>query len=223
MSDRRTFLDAVGEAIAAFPDNRICHLLDRDQLTMPDYHALLRMLFHQTWEGPGTFALAGAHCDPRHEEARAYLIHHADEEKHHYQWVISDLRATGDCGPDPRESMPHPACQAYVAFNWFVAIRAPVARLAIAAVLEGIGGRHGSTYGRRLCQSLALRRDQASFFVSHGELDVGHVEEVLATIDTCDLSARDWTWMAHAARTAGVLYRRMYDEARPVESEASKP
>lgn len=215
MSDRRSFIDAVGEAIAAFPENRICRRLDEGRLEMADYHALLRMLFHQTWEGPATFALAGAHCDPRHERARAYLIHHADEEKLHYQWVINDLRATGDVGPDPRTTLPAPACQAYVAFNWFVATRAPIARLAIAAVLEGISARHGTTYGRRLCEALRLGREQASFFVSHGELDVGHVEEVLAVIDDCELEPREWDWMAHAARTAGVLYRRMYEEARP--------
>ncbi len=213
MSDRTTFQQAVAEAVASFPANAMCRRLDAGDFAMQDYRRLLRTLFHQTFEGPATFALAGFHCPLRHEAARAYLMKHAEEEKHHYEWLISDLRNVGDDGPDPRSTFPGPATAAYVAFNVYCALREPVARLAIAAVLEGIGGRHGTTYGRRLATTLGLTRAQASFFLSHGELDVGHVEEVLATIDACDLGPRDWAFMAHAARTAGALYNGMYDEA----------
>lgn len=213
MSDRRTFHEAVATAIAAFPDNGICRRVDAGTLERGDYHALLRTLFHQTWEGPATFALAGFHIDPRHTEARAYLMHHAEEEKEHWRWVINDLRATGDDGPDPRESFPCVATQAYVAFNVYVATRAPLARLGIAAVLEGIGGRWGGDYGGRLCRGLSLTRAQASFFLSHGELDKGHVEDIFGVLDRTTLTERDWAWMVHAARTAGVLYRGLYDAA----------
>jgi hypothetical protein len=213
MSDRATFRAAVAEAVAAFPDNAICRRIEAGTVAMADYHALLRTLFHQTFEGPATFALAGFQCDPRHVEARAYLMHHAEEEKEHWRWVVNDLRATGDTGPDPRSTFPGPATQSYVAFNVYTAIRSPIARLGIAAVLEGIGGRWGGEYGGRLCQVLGLKRDQASFFLSHGELDKGHSEEVFRVIDGCELTAGDWRWLAHAARTAGVLYRAMYDAA----------
>jgi hypothetical protein len=216
MTDRATFRQAVADAVAAFPDNALCRRLDAGVITRADYHALLRTLFHQTFEGPATFALAGFHCDPRHVEARAYLMHHAEEEKEHWRWVINDLRASGDEGPDPRETFPGPATQAYVAFNVYTAVRAPVARLGIAAVLEGIGGRWGGEYGGRLCRSLGLGREQASFFLSHGELDKGHVEEVFGVIDRADLGPQDWAWLAHAARTAGALYRGMYDAAGDV-------
>lgn len=220
MSDRRIFHDAVAQAVAGFADNAMFRRLDAGTLERADYHALLRTLFHQTYEGPSTFALAAFHCDPRHVEARAYLMRHADEEKDHWRWLLSDLRKSGDDGPDPRDGFPSPATQAYVAFNVYTAIRAPIARLGIAAVLEGIGGRYGGDYGRRLCAALGLERSQATFFLSHGELDRGHVEEVFSVIDTCELTARDWAWLTHAARTAGVLYRRMYDEARPTTSDA---
>ncbi len=213
MSDRRAFHQAVAEAVASFPRNAMCRRLDEGVIEMADYHRLLRTLFHQTFEGPGTFALAAAHCDLRFEAARAYLMKHADEEKENYKWVIADLRNTGDTGPDPRSTFPGPSTQAYVAFNVYCALRQPIARLAIAAVLEGIGGTHGTTYGRRLCQALQLTPKQATFFLSHGELDVGHVEEVFEVIDGCDLGPRAWAFMAHAARTAGVLYNRLYDEA----------
>ncbi len=210
---REGFREAVAAAVAAFPDNEMCRRLDHGALEMGDYHALLLTLFHQTFEGPGTFALAGFHCPTRFEGARKYLVHHAEEEQEHYLWVIDDLRATGYEGPDPRGTFPCPETQAYVAFNVYTATRHPVARLAIAAVLEGIGGRWGTQYGTRLLQALHLQKRQAKFFLAHGELDKGHVEEVFEVIDGCELTPLEWAWMGHAARTAGALYRAMYDAA----------
>lgn len=213
MTPRETFLEVMEAAVAAFPDNRLCRKLDAGALTLADYQSLLRMLFHQTFEGPSTFALAAAHCAPRHQQARDYLIAHAEEEKSHWQWVINDLRATGDHGPDPRTQFAEPACAAYVAFNVYTAIRQPLARLGIAAVLEGIGAVHGTNYGQRLVTSLRLDRAHASFFLSHGALDIGHVQDVMAVIEASEPTAAEWAWLAHAARVGGLMYRRMYDEA----------
>jgi long-chain acyl-CoA synthetase len=213
MTPRESFLQVMEAAVAAFPDNRLCRKLDAGALTLADYQSLLRMLFHQTFEGPSTFALAAAHCAPRHQQARDYLIAHAEEEKSHWQWVINDLRATGDHGPDPRTLFAEPACAAYVAFNVYTAIRQPLARLGIAAVLEGIGAVHGTTYGQRLVTSLRLDRAHASFFLSHGALDVGHVQDVMSVIESSEPTAAEWAWLAHAARVGGLMYRRMYDEA----------
>jgi len=214
-ADRAAFVRCVEEAVATFPENALCRRVDAGLITMADYHAILLMIFHQTFEGPSTFALAGAHCPPAHAEARDYLLHHADEEKSHWQWVISDLRNTGYEGPDPRELFPRPACQAYVAFNVYTAMRAPLARLAIATVLEGIGANFGKRYAMRVCQALELKPNQALFFYGHGDTDVGHSADLLRVIDNCALTSHDWAWMCHAAKTAGVLYRAMYEEAIP--------
>lgn len=213
MSDRENFLEVVQQAVECFPRNRMCSKLDEEKFSMGDYHAILLMIFHQTFEGPSTFALAGAHCSPTLHEARDYLLHHADEEKSHWEWVINDLRNTGYTGADPRSLFPKPACQAYIAFNVYTAIRMPLARLAIAATLESIGANYGKKYAGRLCQNLALKPAQATFFYGHGDTDIGHTAEILALLDKQQLKQSDWDWMCHAARTAGQLYTAMYDEA----------
>lgn len=213
MSTPERFMETVQAAVDRFPGNRMCARLDAGAFTMPDYHAILLMIFHQTFEGPSTFALAGAHCAPRRHEVRDYLLHHADEEKAHWQWVINDLRRTGYAGPDPRDLFPQPACQAYIAFNVYTALRNPMARLAIAATLESIGATHGKNYATRLCRHLALEPAQASFFFGHGDTDVGHTADILGVLSAQDLDEEDWDWMCHAARTSGALYTAMYDEA----------
>ena len=221
MREKQAFRAAVEAAVAGFPENAVCQALDAETFEMEDYHRLLLTLFHQTFEGPGTFALAGFQAPMRFETARHYLMHHAEEESEHWRWVINDLKRTGYTGPDPRQTYPSPETQAYVAFNVYTATRHPIARLAIAAVLEGIGGRWGTPYGRLLIGQLGLKRTQASFFLSHGELDKGHVEEVFGVIDTCELTPAEWGWMAHAARTAGALYRGLYDSAGRVAERRS--
>lgn len=205
------FVEAVEEAIATFPSNQLCRRVDAGALNMTHYHAILTTIFHQTYNGPYTFARAAVNCSWRHEAAKDYLLRHAEEERTHWRWVLDDLAATGYEGPSPRHSHPHPTCQAYLGLNYFVAEEMPVARLAIAAVLEGIGARYGGAYAGRLIQHLQLGKQQTTFFASHGETDKVHIEEVHKVIDQCELTPEEWGWMAHAARTAGQFYRAMYD------------
>src|SRR5690606_29299265 len=114
-------------------------LIDSGDFFMEAYHKQLLMIFHQTFEGPSTFALASAHCSTKYHEVRDYLILHSNEERSHWQWIISDLKNTGYIGPDSRTLFPKPACQAYLAFNYYIAMRFPIGRLGTAAVLESIG------------------------------------------------------------------------------------
>lgn len=212
MNEKTRFGEMLAESVRAFPENRMCRAVDGGELTMAHYHALLRMIFHQTFQGPSTFAFAGAHVPLKYFRARDYLLHHADEEKSHWEWVINDLRKTGFDGADPRDGFPPLACQAYIAFNFYVAMKFPLGRLGIAAVLESIGANYGKTYATKLITRLQLRPDQAVFLFGHGDTDVGHSKEILEVLDECDLPEEDWRSLTHCGRTAGIMYRDMYDQ-----------
>jgi hypothetical protein len=190
----------------------ICRKVDAGAVSLSDYQRFLNMIFHQTYEAASTFALSGANCDLRRSAIRDYLITHSDEEKDHWQWVIEDLRSTGFVGPDPRSRFPYPACQRYLAFNLYVSVRMPVARLASAAFLEGMVAAHGKKYATKLCVTLGLSPEQAKFLYGHGDTDVGHTEDILRVLGEADLSSYEWAWMSHTARTAADLYKDMYDE-----------
>ncbi|MBS0367469.1 MAG: iron-containing redox enzyme family protein [Proteobacteria bacterium] len=209
------FESKVTALVEQFPTNRLMTILDQGAFTMSSYHALLLTLFHQVQNGPGTFALAGAMLPPHLWEARHYLLHHADEEKTHWQWILNDLEATGYAGSDPRETAPRPACAAYIAYNYYIALRNPIARLAIASVLEGFGARYGKLYATKLAKALSLRHDQLQFFFGHGDTDVGHTQEIFEVLGKSNLSEVDWCTMIDVAGTASALYRAMYDQAVP--------
>ena len=204
--------DTVDSAIGQFPENTVCRRVDAGDFALADYQKVLRMIFHQVHEAPFTFALAGVNCGPHQRNAKEYLLHHAEEEKSHWRWILNDLRETGSsCNPE--SLLPLPACQDYISFNYYVAMKMPIARLAIAAVLEGIGARYGGQYATRICQLLSLTPKQTQFYAGHGNTDREHILDLWRVIEDHQLSDDEWRWMNYAAETASRLYRRMYEEA----------
>ena len=208
---RAQFDDVVAEQVALFDQVRFLRRLRSGEITLADYHTVLCTLFHQTRSGPYTFAAAAVHCPWRHGAAKEYLLRHAEEERTHWRWVLDDLAATGYAGPSPLERLPHPSCEAYIAVNERIAREMPIARLAIACVLEGIGATYGTRYGKLLLETLQMAPEQASFFVSHGQTDIAHTQDLATVLDECELLPEEWRWMCHAAEVAGGLYRAMYE------------
>ncbi len=200
-------------AVERFPHNLVCRHLDEGTLTLAHYRTLLITIFHQAYCGPYTFARAGVNCSWKYAAAKEYLIQHAEEERIHWRWILDDLRVIGYDGPDLRQSPPHPTTQAYIGFNYYIAEEVPVARLAIALVLETIGAMVAGTYGRKLLATLNLQRSQATFFLNHADTDKKHIRDLASVIESCELTDEDWCWMIHAAKTAGEFYRAMYDHA----------
>lgn len=204
-------IGAIEQAVAEFETNNpILENIQNGSLKIPHYHNLLLTLFHQVWVGPGTFAVAGGQMKESMSIARDYLMHHADEEKLHWTWIISDLRKTGYSGPDPRQMLPSIATQAYLSYATFLAFRFPLGRLAMAAVLEGISGKFGGAYGKKLATLLKLRPEQLQFFLAHGELDQGHSEDIFAVLKRTNISGEDMAKMCHVAKCTEALYKNMY-------------
>lgn len=206
-----TFRDAVATEIEAFERNGLIARLDRGDVAMADYRRLLQTLFHQVRLSSTTFAMAATHLPPHLHAVRAYLFRHAHEEADHWKWIASDLEATGGY-PAQTESSPMAVpVAAYVGYNFYVATAQPLGRLAIASVLEGIGGRFGSKYARRLVQALGLRPGQMAFLMGHSESDAVHSEELKQVLVEHVHTDAEWLALSHIARTAGALYTALYD------------
>ena len=67
------------------------------------------------------------------------------------------------------------------------------------------------TRARKLVAQLRLRREQASFLLSHGTTDIAHTADLRAVIAGLDLGDGEWDEMDQAAQVAGRLYHAMYD------------
>jgi len=193
--------------------NKIIDLIDENALEMEHFHRLLNTLFHQVYNGSSSFALGGAMCDSRLFKIREYFFHHAEEEQDHWKWIIQNLRDTSFTGPDPRQKFPSFPTQAYISFAMFLASKQPVARLAMAYVLEGLSGNLGVQYGQKAATQLKLSKEQMSFFLLHGELDAGHSQDILDVLEKAPLSPYEWAYCEYAAECTLELYRNMYNYA----------
>ncbi len=191
--------------------NAIIDLIDNNEIELEHFHCLLNTLFHQVYTSSTSFALAGVMCDNRYFKIREYLFHHAEEEQDHWKWIVQNLRDTGFGGPDPREIFPSFHTQSYISFAMYLAHKQPVARLAMAFVLEGLSGQLGIEYGAKAAQQLNLSREQMSFFLLHGELDKGHSHDILDVLKYAPLTPYEWAWCEYAAECTLHLYRNMYN------------
>jgi hypothetical protein len=216
LMSHETFCNAVATQIEAFERNGLIAQLDRGDLAMVDYRRMLQTLFHQVRLSSTTFAMAATHLPPHLHAVRAYLFRHAHEEADHWRWIVSDLEATGGLAAETESSAMAVPVAAYVGYNFYIATAQPLGRLAIASVLEGIGGRFGSKYARRLVQALGLRPEQLAFLMGHSESDAVHSEELKQVLVDCVQSDAEWLALSHIAATAGALYTALYEHcSRP--------
>ena len=212
VSSYEGYVASVNSAVKSFLDgNLITEALEKGEFAMANYHALLRTIFHQVYFSSTSFSLGGAMSSRLSEPVRAYLMHHAEEEKDHWRWILNDLKATGYSGPDPVREFPNWAAQAYLSYGVFLALFNPFGRLAMAQVLEGISGTFGTKYGMRAAEILKLNKDQMQFFLAHGELDQGHSAEIADVIARESLTPAQWAELGHVAETTAHLYRQLYN------------
>jgi len=210
MATRDDFTEAVNDITMGFPENAASRRILSGEFTLSDYHYLLLSLFHTTYEGPSISALAASHCPQDYEEARQALLRHAAKSSGYWHLVLDDLERTGFQGPDPRRTFPGTEAQAYVAYNCYVALKAPVARLAITAVVDSIASNFADSYAGKLSQCLGVEPEQVHF-VHHRKDPLLDVDEVTGILDRLPMTARDWEWVVNATRTAGTLYKAIYD------------
>ncbi len=208
-----TLKKSVNNIIEEFERNSFMLAIEQNEITLSQYQQLLVRLYHQVKNSSVSFAIAGGALAARDKLASEYLIAHAEEEMTHYHWIEDDLKNTGYKGAIPSSTDIPVEVSSYIAFNFYCAHHFPYSRLAIAAVLEGISGTYGTSYGLKMAKQLDLTKEQAVFFLAHGELDKDHVEEVFETLEKSDITPRDVEHCLYAAKTAGVLYKALYAEA----------
>lgn len=205
--------ESLTTGLANFEDNRAFEALRKDQYSRTQYRNLLLMLFHQTFNGPSAFALAGGLSSPDDHEWRDYLLAHAAEEASHWKWILEDLEACGYKGEDPRLSLPPAETADYIALNYFVSLRCPPARLGIALFLESVGPRFGQTYIPMLAKQAEVDHSAMKFFASHTVTDADHEQTLVSLISNRDFEESEMKWFVFAIENAARLYKTIWDSS----------
>lgn len=157
-------------------------------LTLPEYRAFLRDLYHIVWHFCPIMAVAAARCDDGLKNIRYELYHRIEEEKGHEDWVLEDITAMGG-DVNVRAAAPSAPVQAMIGYNYYAAERVhPCSVLGMLYVLEVIA----SVYGGKVAEAIAraIGRETGAggfrFLSSHATMDAHHMAELNVLLKTID-------------------------------------
>jgi len=177
--------DASRRALEASP--RV-HAMIHKGLTLAEYRAFLRDLYHIVWHFCPIMAAAAARCDDGLRNIREELFERIEEEKGHEKWVLEDIAAVGG-DPNVQGAAPSAPVQAMIGFNYYAAERIhPCSVLGMLYVLEVVA----SVYGGKVADSIAraIGRETGAggfrFLSSHATLDADHLAKLNLLLKTID-------------------------------------
>ncbi|MBC7804372.1 MAG: iron-containing redox enzyme family protein [Candidatus Parcubacteria bacterium] len=157
-------------------------------LTLAEYRAFLRDLYHIVWHFCPIMAASAARCGDSLRSIRYELYERIEEEKGHEDWVLEDILAIGG-ETDIRTAAPSPPVQAMIGYNYYAAERVhPCSVLGMLYVLEVIA----SVYGGKVADSIAraIGRETSAggfrFLSSHATMDADHMAKLNVLLKTID-------------------------------------
>jgi pyrroloquinoline quinone (PQQ) biosynthesis protein C len=177
--------DASRRAIETLPK---VHSMMHKGLSLPEYRAFLRDLYHIVWHFCPIMAIAAARCDDRLKNIRYELYERIGEEKGHEDWVLEDIAAVGG-DVNAKSAAPSAPVQAMIGYNYYAAERVhPCSVLGMLYVLEVVA----SVYGGKVADSIAraIGRDTGAggfrFLSSHATMDADHMAQLNVLLKTID-------------------------------------
>ena len=177
--------DASRRELEALPK---VHAMIHRGLTLAEYRAFLRDLYHIVWHFCPIMAEAASRCGDEFRNVRYELYERIGEEKGHETWVLEDIEAMGGDVRGAAEAPSIPV-QAMIGFNYHAAERVhPCSVLGMLYTLEVIS----SVYGGRVSDSIARAIGRSvdaggfKFLSSHATMDMDHMAKLNRLVNTID-------------------------------------
>jgi pyrroloquinoline quinone (PQQ) biosynthesis protein C len=176
------------------------------RITREDYVAFLGQAYHHVRHTVPLLMACGARLPARLEWLRTAVGEYIEEEMGHQEWVLDDLAACGADRAQAAASAPSLATELMVSYAYDTIQRGnPVGFFGMVLVLEGTSVALATRAANVIQESLGLPRNAFSYLLSHGDLDVGHVDFFKGLMERLD-DPHDQRAVVHAARRFYVLY-----------------
>lgn len=154
------------------------------RISLPRYLAFLSQAFHHVHHTVPLLMAAASRLPSRLQWLQKDLIHYAEGELGHDEWILNDITAAGGDVAGVRASMPHPATDALVAYVYdTVGRRNPTGIFGMAFVLEGTSISLALDAADRIQHALGLPDSAFTYLRSHGQLDQQHVGDLQGILD----------------------------------------
>ncbi|AJD48001.1 carbamoylphosphate synthase large subunit [Isoalcanivorax pacificus W11-5] len=205
-----TFFDTLQTQTARARDDLlsapIIGLAMQGRASRDQYVAFLGQAYHHVKHTVPLLMACGARLPERLEWLREAIAEYIEEEYGHQEWVLNDLRACGADADAVRHSAPSLPTELMVAYVYDrIARHNPVSFFGMVHVLEGTSTALATEAAGTLESSLGLPRKAFSYLLSHGSLDLEHVEFFKTLMNRLDHDG-DRAAVVHTARVVYRLY-----------------
>lgn len=147
------------------------------QVDKETYVAFLTEAYHHVKHTVPLLMACGSRLPERLEWLREALVHYIDEEVGHQEWILNDLEALGVDKDSVRFGKPSIETELMVSYAYDVITRGnPVGFFGMVFVLENTSSTIATFAAQQIASVLSLPPNAMSYMISHGSLDVEHME-----------------------------------------------
>ena len=147
------------------------------KIDIKTYVTFLSQAYHHVRHTVPLLMACGSRLSPEYEFMKKAITEYIEEEYGHEQWILNDIE---HCGFDPEQvknSAPHFTTDMMVRYAYHQIDRKnPVGFFGMVFVLEGTSTALATQAAEALKKSLGLPNKAFSYLLSHGSLDLEHVQ-----------------------------------------------
>jgi pyrroloquinoline quinone (PQQ) biosynthesis protein C len=175
-------------------------------VTLETYRAFLSEAYHHVKHTVPLLMACGGRLPERLNWLRSAVAEYISEEIGHEEWILNDIRATGADAEAIRNGQPGMATELMVAYAYDTVMRNnPAGFFGMVYVLEGTSIALATRAATITRDTLGLPPQAFSYLVSHGSLDLEHIQFFEKLMNRVDEEA-DQRVIVHAAKVFYRLY-----------------
>jgi thiaminase len=146
-------------------------------ITLDSYIAFLTQAYHHVKHTTPLLMACGSRLPERVEWLREAIGEYIEEEMGHQEWILNDIKACGADAEAVRRGQPAITTELMVSYAYdTIARNNPASFFGMVLVLEGTSIELATRAAENLQQSLGLPKQAFSYLLSHGSLDIEHVD-----------------------------------------------
>ena len=150
----------------------------RGEVELQTYIAFLTEAYHHVKHTVPLLMACGSRLPERLEWLRESVVKYIEEEVGHQEWILNDLQALGVDKESIRHGKPSIHTELMVSYAYDLVMRNnPLGLFSMVYTLEKTSSTIATFAAEQIASSLLLPRDAMSYMVSHGSLDVEHMQD----------------------------------------------
>jgi pyrroloquinoline quinone (PQQ) biosynthesis protein C len=190
----------------------------RGQVEMQTYQAFLVEAYHHVRHTVPLLMACGSRLPERLEWLREAIVHYIEEEVGHQEWILNDLQTLGVDKEQVRRGRASLPTELMVSYAYdTVARNNPVSLFGMVYALEKTSSTIATYAAGQIESRLELTPKAMSYMVSHGSLDVEHMQDFERLMNRLD-DDDDKAAVLHSVTVFYALYTKIF-ESLPISAE----